>query len=281
MKILLFALSIILISGNECSLKKQTCKDQKTKQQCIGTDWKASWCRWEDSCFTYSYASCYYSFSEQECLERPDNECYWQNGECLTNEVKCENIKTYEKCSHISKGYTVSCTWKYGRCLNVEKCSEITDFKQCRNAYMKDRCQYVINNVASDKEKEYIFAADIFDYNSCRNEDCVFSIHSDCPEFRNGRRCFLKSELCTQCSYQTNAFDCISTQKCTWQNHECSNILCSQITSKRLCNEFSYCQYDFTTQSCQIKNNDKKSHCYNYNIRSDPVKTKYNSFFGL
>ncbi|CAD8186192.1 unnamed protein product [Paramecium octaurelia] len=281
MKIQLFALSIILISGSECQLKQQSCKDFKTKQLCISTDWNASKCYWKDGCQTYSYSSCYYSFSEYECLERPDNSCYWQNGECLANEVKCENIKSYDECSRISKGQTVSCTWKHGRCYSVEKCSEITDFKQCRNAYMKDRCQYVINNVASDKEKEYIFAAEMFDYNSCKNEDCVFTLHSFCPEFINGRKCFLKSGLCTQCSYQTNASDCISTQQCTWQNHECSNILCSQIKSKRLCNEFSYCQYDFTTQSCQIKNSDKNSHCYNYNIRSDPIKTKYNSFFGL
>lgn len=52
----------------------------------------------------------------------------------------------------------------------------------------------MINNVASSQEKEYTYIADIFDYNNCREEDCLFTTYTSCPEFINGRRCFLNSD---------------------------------------------------------------------------------------
>ncbi|CAD8088835.1 unnamed protein product [Paramecium sonneborni] len=288
MRIQIFVLSIVIISGTECVLKQQSCVNLQTKEQCENTDNPFIICSWYQSCNSARYDSCYQYLNEQECSHSPSYYnfiCYWQNGACMKKIQKegekiCEDIDNYSECSY-QKGNPQLCAWKYGRCYTIEKCSQITDFKQCRNSYTRDRCQYVVNNVASDKEKEYIYNADIFDFNSCRNQDCLFNTHSDCPSFRNGRRCFLKSGKCTQCSYQTNPNDCIATKQCTWQNSYCQNILCSQITSKKLCNDIFYCRYDFTTEQCQINNNNTINHCYFYDISSDPIQTKYNSFFGL
>lgn len=37
----------------------------------------------------------------------------------------------------------------------------------------------------------------MFDFTSCRDEDCIFNTHDECPSFKNGRRCFLKEGKCT------------------------------------------------------------------------------------
>ncbi|CAD8183014.1 unnamed protein product [Paramecium octaurelia] len=293
MIIQLFALSIVLVSGTECILQRQLCQNIQTKIQCDNTDNPFAKCEWNNTCKSRSYDSCYQFFTEQDCL-RDNNKyrkfmCYWKGGECMkrvqnqdiygerTKDLKCEDIDNYSECRD-QRGEPLLCAWYHNHCQAIEKCSQINDFKQCRNARTRDRCQFVVNNVASDQEKENMYSTNIFDFTSCRSQDCQFNTHSDCPTFRNGRRCFLKKGKCTQCSYFTNPNDCIATNKCTWQNSQCSNIMCSQITSKRLCNQYNYCQYDFTTQRCQQSNQIPLSHCYTLDISSDPIQKKYNSF---
>ncbi|CAD8184592.1 unnamed protein product [Paramecium pentaurelia] len=288
----ILALSIVLIKGTECILQKQSCKNLNTKLQCENTDNPYLKCSWNGLCISQFQNSCYQFYTELDCQRNYQYQsyvCYWKDGECLKrNKPKgtydinfgdktCEDIDNYSQCSN-QIGIALLCAWNHNHCQTIQKCSQITSFQQCRNAKIRDRCQYVVNNIASNQQMDQIFATDIFDYKTCRNQDCLFNTNSDCPAFRNGRRCFLKEGKCTQCSYQTNRNDCIATNKCTWQNSECSNIICSSILSKKLCNSIRYCQYDFTTQSCQNNNKQQLSHCYNYNISSDPIKTKYNSF---
>ncbi|CAD8092545.1 unnamed protein product [Paramecium sonneborni] len=287
MKISIFVISIIIISGTECISKRQSCQNLLTKKQCENTDNPYSKCQWYESCQNSQYQSCYQYINQMECQKSPKYNyvCYWQNGACLKKiQIDggkiCEDIDNYSNCS-FQRGRTLLCAWRHGRCQTIQKCSQITDFLQCRNSYTRDRCQFVINNVASNQEKEFLYITDFFNFNTCRNQDCLFNTIQGCPTFINGRRCFLQAGKCTQCSYQTNPMDCIATKKCTWQNQECQNIICSQIQSKRLCNEFHYCRYDYTTELCQINNQNYQNHCYNYDISSDPILTKQDSFFGL
>ncbi|CAD8079180.1 unnamed protein product [Paramecium primaurelia] len=78
-----------------------------------------------------------------------------------------------------------------------------------------NNAEILILERSSSQEKEYIYIPDIFDYNNCREEDCLFTIYTSCPEFINGKRGFLNSKQCTQCSYQINPKDCIATKQCT------------------------------------------------------------------
>ena len=235
--------------SRNCILKRTSalnCNENINELDCIrsilGCYWYKDECIEAEQCFDLSS-----DFSV--CLNNTGtlkDKCEWttvdfKSRNCRgkqSSAKKCSDNLNYDDCTRSYQG----CKWYRDVCIEVEHCSDLTDFSVCLNntGSLKDKCDWFIESYSKSYCKDK--------YENKYIDNCKNITYEDCQKGLNG--CYWISEKC------------ILPTKCSDFNRTiCQNIKSYSSFSKK-------CEWNESTKKCQ-RIADEYGSCSNKNDEND------------